>query len=320
MSTHNVVFNIQRFSLHDGPGIRTTVFLKGCTMQCFWCHNPEGQHPAPELRYYADRCIACGNCVSACPHHAHELNDGIHTFIRERCELSGRCVATCAPRALELEGRRMTVEEVMAEILADKLFYELSGGGVTLSGGEPALSRDFARDILRQCKEHGLHTAVETCGEAPWDALEELLPFTDLVMMDLKLVDEAKHRAATRQSNGRILENARRLAASSTPVIFRTPIVPSVNDSVEDISAIANFVRELKEQRSRNGGANGATAAVTYEIMPFHRLAAGKYASLGREYPAAAIDPPARSKMAELAEAARRQGIATLDHGNAMRL
>jgi pyruvate formate lyase activating enzyme len=214
----------------------------------------------------------------------------------------------------------MTVEEVMAEILADKLFYELSGGGVTLSGGEPALSRDFARDILRQCKEHGLHTAVETCGEAPWDALEELLPFTDLVMMDLKLVDEAKHRAATRQSNGRILENARRLAASSTPVIFRTPIVPSVNDSVEDISAIANFVRELKEQRSRNGGANGATAAVTYEIMPFHRLAAGKYASLGREYPAAAIDPPARSKMAELAEAARRQGIATLDHGNAMRL
>jgi len=320
MSTHNVVFNIQRFSLHDGPGIRTTVFLKGCTMQCFWCHNPEGQHPAPELRYYADRCIACGNCVSACPHHAHELNDGIHAFIRERCELSGRCVATCAPRALELEGLRMTVEEVMAEILADKLFYELSGGGVTLSVGEPALSRDFARDILRQCKEHGLHTAVETCGEAPWDALEELLPFTDLVMMDLKLVDEAKHRAATRQSNGRILENARRLAASSTPVIFRTPIVPSVNDSVEDISAIVNFVRELKEQRSRNGGANGATAAVTYEIMPFHRLAAGKYASLGREYPAAAIDPPARSKMAELAEAAQRQGIATLDHGNAMRL
>ena len=205
----------------------------------------------------------------------------------------------------------------MHEFLPDRLFYELSGGGVTLSGGEPALSRDFALGLLRQCKEHGLHTAVETCGEAPWSALEALLPFTDLVMMDLKLIDAAKHRAATRQSNERILENARRLAATSTPVIFRTPIVPSVNDSVEAISAIATYVRQLKEQRSRNGG---ATAALAYEIMPFHRLAAGKYASLGREYRAAAIDPPSKTKMAELAGAARRQGIETLDHGNGPRL
>lgn len=315
MTASNVVFNIQRFSLHDGPGIRTTVFLKGCTMQCFWCHNPEGQHPAPELRYYPDRCIACGSCVAACPNHAHELNDGIHTFIRERCELSGQCVATCFPRALELEGRRMTVQEVMDEILPDKLFYELSGGGVTLSGGEPALSRDFARNILRQCKEHGLHTAVETCGEAPWTALEALLPHTDLMMMDIKLIDAAKHRASTGQSNERILENARRLAATTTPVIFRTPIVPSVNDSAEEIRAIASFVRQLEEQRTRNGG---ATAAITYEIMPFHRLAAGKYASLGREYQAAAIDPPSKAKMAELADAARGQGMETLMQGNGM--
>lgn len=310
---NGVVFNVQRFSLHDGPGIRTTVFLKGCTLRCFWCHNPEGQHAAPEVRFYPDRCIACGQCVDACPHHAHELADGVHTFVRERCDFAAECVAVCNARALETEGRRMSVAEVMAEILPDKPFYELSGGGVTLSGGEPALNREFARELLRTCHAHGLHTAVETCGAVPWAALEALLPHTDLIMMDLKVIDPAKHQAATRQTNEHILANARRLAATRIPIVFRTPVVPTVNDTPEDIAAIAAFVRRLRDQRQAR---TAAEAAITYEIMPFHRLAAGKYASLGLAYPAAAIEPPSPAAMAALAEVAREQGIATLNRGD----
>jgi pyruvate formate lyase activating enzyme len=308
-----VVFNIQRFSLHDGPGIRTTVFLKGCTLSCFWCHNPEGQQAAPELRYYSDRCIACGHCVDACPHHAHELSGGVHTFVRERCDFAAQCVASCHSRALETEGRSMSVAEVMDEILPDRPFYELSGGGVTLSGGEPVLGRDFARALLQQCREHGLHTAVETCGEVPWTALEALLPHTDLIMMDLKVIDAAKHRAATRQTNERILANARRLAATRIPIVFRTPVVPTVNDTPDDIGAIAAFVRQLRDLRQAQAGAD---AAITYEIMPFHRLAAGKYASLGLAYPAATLEPLSPATMAALAEVARQQGIATLNRGD----
>ena len=307
MSTADIVFNIQRFSLHDGPGIRTTVFLKGCSMSCFWCHNPEGQHPEPELRYFPERCIACGQCVIACPNHAHEMHDGAHVFLRDQCELSGKCVETCYSRALQVEGRVMMVDQVMEEILADKPFYESSGGGVTLSGGEPALSSDFAREILEQCKHHRLHTAIETCGEVPWTSLEALLPFTDLIMMDLKHVDGAKHQLATGQPNDRILSNARRLASSGKTIVFRTPVVPSVNDTEEEIMQIAAFIRELTE-RSRSASQNGS-GAITYELLAFHKLAAGKYTSLDLDYKARDIEPPTKERMTTLLEAARRSGI-----------
>lgn len=303
----DVVFNIQRFSLHDGPGIRTTVFLKGCSMQCFWCHNPEGQHPEPELRYFPDRCLACGNCVIACPNHAHELHNGIHVFLRDKCLLNGSCVETCAPRALQIEGRHMTIDEVMKEILFDAAFYRNSGGGVTLSGGEPSLSKDFAVDILKQCKSHGLHTAIETCGECSWPALETLLPFTDLVMMDIKHIDAGKHTQATGQSNDRILTNARRLASNGKPIVFRTPIVPTVNDTEEEIGQIAAFIRDLKEERSKAGGAQ--PAPITYELLAFHKLAADKYRSLGLEYKAAEINPPTKETMTMLRDAAKRNGV-----------
>jgi pyruvate formate lyase activating enzyme len=307
MNTADIVFNIQRFSLHDGPGIRTTVFLKGCSMSCFWCHNPEGQHPEPELRYFPERCIACGQCVIACPNQAHELHDGTHAFLRELCDLSGACVETCYSRALQLEGRVMTVGQVMDEILPDKPFYESSGGGVTLSGGEPALAKDFAREILEQCKNRQLHTAIETCGEVPWASLEALLQFTDLVMMDLKHVDGGKHRLATGQSNERILSNARRLASSGKTITFRTPVVPSVNDTEEEITQIATFVRELIELR-KNVGQNGR-GEIKYELLAFHKLAAGKYPSLGLDYKAGDVEPPTKEKMTALLEAARRSGI-----------
>jgi pyruvate formate lyase activating enzyme len=309
MAASDIVFHIQRFSLHDGPGIRTTVFLKGCTMRCFWCHNPEGQDPRPELRYYPDRCIACGQCVKVCPNNAHALTDGVHVFLRERCDVTGSCVETCYSGALQLEGRRMTVDQVMEEVLRDRSFYETSRGGVTLSGGEPALSRDFAREILQECKNNGLHTAIETCGECPWASLETLLPITDLIMMDIKQMAPDGHRGATGQSNDRILTNARQLALTEKPIVFRTPVIPTVNDSEEAIGEIARFVCDLVVLRRTYGIASKEATGIRYELLPFHNLASDKYRSLDREYHASALHPPTNEKMSLLLNVARRHGI-----------
>lgn len=201
----------------------------------------------------------------------------------------------------------MTVREVMDEVLSDKPFYESSGGGVTLSGGEPALNRDFAREILEHCKNHRLHTAIETCGEVPWSSLETLLPFTDLIMMDIKHLDSGKHQLATGQPNDRILSNARQLVLTGKTIVFRTPVVPSVNDTVEEIMQIAAFVCELIDLRK--GSHQNGTGDITYELLAFHKLAAGKYPSLGLEYKARDIEPPTKEKMTALLEAARRGGI-----------
>ena len=212
MRTSGLVFNIQRFSIHDGPGIRTSVFLKGCPLRCFWCHNPEGRHLRPEVRYSPSRCIACGACVEACPNHAHTIHEGVHHFSRSLCHGHGACIEVCYSGALESSGRVMTVDEVMEEVLRDRPFYESSDGGVTLTGGEPSLQDDFTLGILSRCKEKGIHTAIETCGEAPWHALESLLPYTDLVMMDIKAITPEKHLEVTGRTNDRILANARALA------------------------------------------------------------------------------------------------------------
>jgi pyruvate formate lyase activating enzyme len=219
------------------------------------------------------------------------------------------CVQTCNARALQLEGRLMTVGQVMDEVLPDAPFYEASGGGVTLSGGEPALTRDFAREILRECRSKGLHTAVETCGEVPWKSIEAILPFTDLVMMDLKHISGEKHQRATGQSNERILENARQLALTDKPLIFRTPVVPSVNDTDEEIGQIASFVRGLIDVRTAANKMNNGQSEIRYELLAFHKLAADKYPSLGLEYTAAALIPPSKEKMAALLETAKRHGL-----------
>jgi len=309
MKPTGLVFNIQRFSIHDGPGIRTTVFLKGCAMQCFWCHNPEGRHPYPEVGYAADRCIACGNCVVACPHNAHVMENGTHIFLRERCQSSGECIATCYSGALTLNGTLMTVDQIMNEVLRDRAFYESSQGGVTLSGGEPTFDSSFARAILERCKVEGLHTAIETCGYSPWAALEALLPVTDLIMMDLKLFTPEKHQAATGISNERILANARKLALTGMSIIFRTPIVPMLNDSDDEFGKIASFVRSLIDLRHGNGATRIRTPDITYELLTFHKLASDKYRSLGLEYRASHINPLAKPRMQELVALARAQGI-----------
>ena len=309
MNSKGTVFNIQRFSIHDGPGIRTTVFLKGCALGCFWCHNPEGRHSYPEIQYFPNRCIACGACVTACPHSAHELRDDLHIFIRERCEASGTCVETCYSGALQLTGRFMTVDQVMEEVLPDRAFYETSGGGVTLSGGEPSLCGAFGRELLEQCRNQGLHTAIETSGECPWSSLENLLPVTDLIMMDIKHMARDKHRTATGKSNDRILDNAHRLALTDKPIIFRTPVVPTVNDSEEEIRQITSFVRNLMNLRNGKSNAGHGSATISYELLTFHRLASDKYSSLGLEYKAATMHTPTRERMLGLVAVAKRHGI-----------
>jgi pyruvate formate lyase activating enzyme len=297
-----VVFNLQRFSIHDGPGIRTTVFLKGCPLRCFWCHNPEGLRPEPEVQFTPARCIGCGACAAACAHGAQELGPQGRVYHRDRCVSCGACVAACCSGALQVTGRHMTVDEVLAEVRPDRPFYEATGGGVTLSGGEPMLQPDFALDILRGCKAEGLHTAVETTTQTRWARLEAALPFVNLWMVDLKHLDPAAHRAATGVSNRRILANVRRLAATGRPILFRVPVIPTVNANCADIQAIAGFVRELNAAR-------GDAPPAELELLPFHRLAGDKYHSLGRNDRAADLTPPDKALMAALVGAAREAGV-----------
>lgn len=291
-----VVTNIQRFSIHDGPGIRTTVFLKGCNLRCFWCHNPETLEPKPQLQIFPNRCIGCGKCLERCPHHAHVHVNGQRTFRRELCVACGTCAETCYAEALVLVGQVKTVEEVVEEVLRDKPFYETSGGGVTLSGGEPLVQLEFAYAILERCREEGLHTAIETAANFPWERLESILPVTDLVMMDIKLMDSQKHRECTGVPNERILANALQLGQQPQPLIVRTPIVPGVNDTPEEVAAIAAFVAKLPN-------------LMYYELLPFHPLGTSKYESLGMDYRARGLKAPPKEKMEALLEVARSYGI-----------
>jgi len=291
-----IVTNIQRFSIHDGPGIRTTVFLKGCNLRCFWCHNPETLKPKPELQIFPDRCIGCGVCFDRCERGGHEVVEGERVFHREACIACGTCAETCYAQCLVIVGERKTVDEVVDEVLRDQPFYERSGGGVTLSGGEPLLQPEFSQAILTRCKEEGLHTAIETAANMPWERLAEILPVTDLVMMDIKLIDAEQHRACTGVPNERILENARRLGEQDKPLIVRTPVIPGVNDDDAAISAIAAFVAKLPN-------------LMYYELLPFHPMARGKYDSLDMPYQAQELVSPSKETMDALAEVARGYGI-----------
>ena len=271
MSTKTgTIFDIKRFSIHDGPGIRSTVFLKGCPLRCAWCHNPESQSNEPELIFRPERCLACGDCVTACPHGAPQLDDGLMRQYWSLCQVEGACVAVCYPGARELIGRKVSPEEVVEELVRDRTFYQESDGGVTFSGGEPLAQADFLEETLRLCQEAGLHTALDTCGEAPWERLERQLPFLDLVLYDLKLQDDQLHQEYTGSSNREILENFRRLSENGVKIEVRRPVIPGVNDSPEEIESLATFL-------------NGKDGIINIELLPYHALSADKYRRLGRE-------------------------------------
>lgn len=257
-----VVFDIQRFCIHDGPGIRTTVFLKGCFLRCMWCANPEGLSTARELMFYPRKCKNIGRCADVCGPNA--ITTIPNTKInRSRCTVCEKCVFVCPNDALRVVGKVMSAEEVVEEIMLDEPFYRNSGGGVTLSGGEPMVQVDFVLSILGMCKDNGIHTAVETCGYCRWNEMERLIPWTDLILFDLKIIDDKKHILLTGKSNTLILQNAKELVRVGANVQFRMPIVPACNTDRNNIIRTARFIRML-----------GKDSIV---LLPYHRLGEEKY-------------------------------------------
>jgi pyruvate formate lyase activating enzyme len=298
-----IVTDIQRFSVHDGDGIRTTVFLKGCQMNCFWCHNPETISPQQELQVNTDECIGCLACISFCPYGALSQIDGNPKYSRERCRACGACAVACYAHARVLVGRSMSINEVVAELIQDKDFYDRSGGGITLSGGEPLLQMDFTIGILKRCQQLGIKTAIETNLSWPWEQIVKVLPHLDMLMMDVKLIDPIRHKEATGANNRQILDNLRRLSKENIPVIIRTPIIPGVNDTVEDIGAIADYLSDMPN-------------LIYYELLPYHPLGTGKNKTLGNLETKTLI-PPSNGLMHSLAEAARQRNITVRIAGEA---
>lgn len=291
-----LVTDIQRFSVHDGPGIRTTVFLKGCNMRCAWCHNPEAIKMRPELELFLDKCIGCSECFKVCPEGAHDVEDGKRIFHRELCVGCGKCAKTCYAEALVLIGREMEDNEVFDEVRQDEEYYRNSGGGVTISGGEPLFQRKFTYSILKLCKDNGINTAIESNMSFPFNDAAELFPALDLIIMDIKAMDDDIHRKWTGISNEQILKNAQLLFQTDIPLIIRTPVIPGINDNAESIGMIADFI-------------SGSENLLYYELLPYHPLGTDKYFRLGIEYKLKGIKPPDKTKMEMLAGEAQKHGV-----------
>lgn len=302
-SVQGVIFNIQHYSIHDGPGIRTTVFLKGCPLRCLWCQNPESQILRPEVFFNQEKCTGCGQCAAVCPCGAIEIQEGKVGTNRERCKGRGKCAQVCPNEARSLMGRCVTAGEVFSEVAKDAIFYEPSGGGVTLSGGEPLAQPEFAAAILRLCKKAGMHTAVDTCGYAAWETVKEVLQYADLALFDFKHMDTAKHQDYTGVPNHLILENAKKIYRELCPMWARIPVVPGYNGTKENIRATAEFIsRELGSR-------------VRVHLLPYHKMGEVKYDRLEREGGTLQTKPLEDEKMNELKEIVESFGLETVIGG-----
>jgi pyruvate formate lyase activating enzyme len=262
-----LVFDIKRYAIHDGPGIRTTVFLKGCPLRCPWCHNPEGVTTGKEIVWRAERCLGCRICLEACPRGAISFDDGELRLEATLCDMCGRCTAVCYPRALELIGEEMTVAQVMREIERDVPFYDQSGGGVTFSGGEPLMQPDFLLATLQACRRHLIHTAVDTSGYADPDLLTEISDDVDLFLWDLKIMDEASHRRFAGVSNDLILDNLKMISQKGKPIVVRFSLIPGVNDDDENLIALGEFTASLEN-------------VARLDILPYHGAWVDKFRRL----------------------------------------
>jgi pyruvate formate lyase activating enzyme len=290
------VFDVRRYSIHDGPGIRTAVFLKGCPLSCLWCHNPEGQAPGFELMHRESRCIRCGACVQTCRQDAIAWTDDGPVTDRSRCAACGECEDACVADARQRVGRRVTVEEVVAEVERDRPFYEESGGGVTLTGGEPLFQDAFAAALLEALTLRGIHTALDTCGAASWHAFERVRSHVDLFLYDVKLVDEERHRRFTGASNRLVLANLNALVTLGHRVRLRVPIIPGYTDDDANLKDIADLAASLP----RLDG---------IDLLPYHAAGAEKYGRLGRAYALDERGAPTAERLRRAAEILADRGL-----------
>ena len=288
------VFDIQRFSLHDGPGIRTIVFLKGCPLSCKWCSNPESQNMKPVIMYKKNECLHCGRCINACSRKAISFEN--KTFIdRSICTGCGECANACPAGALVVKGKTMTVQQLIRELKMDATTYRRSGGGITLSGGEPLVQYEFAAELLRACKAQGWDTAIETTGAGITEAVEKVIPYVDTVLLDIKHLDTEKHKKFTGIGNEQILKNAARISQISSTVV-RVPVIPGFNYSEEEIRAITEFAKMLRGVR-------------TIHLLPYHTFGENKYDLLGRDYALADIKPLKPEELEHLKTMVEREGF-----------
>ena len=267
--TQATVFNLKRLAVHDGPGVRTTLFFKGCPLHCRWCHNPESISPRPELGVFQHKCVKCGRCQRVCS--CHHVTAEIHSLDRTRCTACGTCAAGCLSDALIHYGKTVTPQEILPELLEDLPFYETSGGGVTLSGGEPLLQAEFCAELLKLLKQEKIHCAVDTCGAVSWNAIEKVLPYTDLFLYDFKHPDSAMHRELTGLGNELILENLKHLGERNHPVEIRIPLIPGMNTEEETLKRAAEFL-------------SGIPSVTVLRLLEYHDLSRSKYQAVGREY------------------------------------
>ncbi|PKN98876.1 MAG: glycyl-radical enzyme activating protein [Chloroflexi bacterium HGW-Chloroflexi-4] len=295
MSELGLIFDIKKYSINDGPGIRTTVFFQGCPLTCQWCHNPESQPNKPVLLYRANRCVLCGACAEVCPQHAITLNGSADTD-RKSCKTCGSCAETCYNGARELSGCETSVEQVMSEVLRDTPFYEGSGGGVTFSGGEPLLQPRFLLELLCACRAHDLHTVVDTSGLATWEVIDSLRIYVDLFLFDLKMMDDKRHIEYTGVSNQLILNNLKKLAEAGSNITICIPLIPGINDDGDNLRASGEFIRSLPNITS-------------VEIMGYHDLAAAKYEALGLAYQLKHLSAPDKSEMRRSAGLLEQVGL-----------
>lgn len=291
-----VIFDIKAFAIHDGPGIRTTIFLKGCPLRCKWCHNPEGLSAKPQLWHFPSKCIGCGACVRACPCGAVRAQPD-NWIDRLRCDNCGRCADACSAAALCYDGRRVAVDEIVERAVSDEVFYQTSGGGVTLSGGEPTFQPEFALELLRQMKQRGLNTTIESCMYCRREVWQEFIPLVDQFIVDLKCMDSEQHKQLTSVDNQIILDNFRILAAQKEKILVRTPLIPGMTSDSENLCRIASFVASVR-------------ADIPMELMNYNTLAPGKYRLMGETYvPGDKIRPFGKMELAAMQERVEACGV-----------